>query len=593
MSKKESKTLDIARYLNIQTLASEGGLEELSFADLQTRIDITTQLLTLPNEAFSRLQYLQPETGCFNRCRFCSQGAGTDRWQLNHPQLKNLFSCLKTVASIKKDARTGETKGPLIGYERSHRPGTIFPYLDNDVSSYPYLYEFIKYLYEDLGSKVRISSVGYSRHNQHLQNMHQLINKDLSPAFEGIRFSFTPFTFGFTNQAEQTGRFSKSEFLSDFSNALSTYRPIIEHLGIGKASACVELRFNPLAVSFSEDLLQFKINGHHTIKTGPYLLVSQITESAPRLSTVIGVNGSTPLFDNQASIYTMVVSDSINDIDNPYSLEQIYKNANDPKSHRSNVSLYFLQNTEGGYFAINPGVQEDGFFGKQFYLKTDHRPKSGYIDSERYFLNTLIEYKKLCGLDRRQEFTDANWQDCQNVLDLLLEKAYLISSYDKRASEHIKDHIYIMISLYKKALENAEIPPSYFFSKQFTVDTGQIVNQGRALSLFNGLTQTPDLPLTPQEERGYGNNSISTQRGRIWRLSPNPQTTETAAKGKKNIALEIPSLTISCLDTRNLSTITVEGEQLPYHFISGLPLERIRLEDSASKHLLPGVKSMF
>jgi bacterioferritin-associated ferredoxin len=49
----------------------------------QRREQLVRQLAVLPDEAFTRLQYLQVQIGCANRCAFCSQQAGTDVWQLS------------------------------------------------------------------------------------------------------------------------------------------------------------------------------------------------------------------------------------------------------------------------------------------------------------------------------------------------------------------------------------------------------------------------------------------------------------------------------------------------------------------------------
>jgi hypothetical protein len=62
--------------------------------DAQTvRFGLIDQLRTLPPEAFARLQYLQPQVGCFNRCAFCSQVAGKDVWQLPLESLEHLDRC--------------------------------------------------------------------------------------------------------------------------------------------------------------------------------------------------------------------------------------------------------------------------------------------------------------------------------------------------------------------------------------------------------------------------------------------------------------------------------------------------------------------
>lgn len=55
---------------------------------------ITQSLRQLPDEVFLRLQYFQPEAGCFNACAFCSQEAGTEIWQLDKKSLENLIKAI-------------------------------------------------------------------------------------------------------------------------------------------------------------------------------------------------------------------------------------------------------------------------------------------------------------------------------------------------------------------------------------------------------------------------------------------------------------------------------------------------------------------
>lgn len=52
---------------------------------------IVDALTSLPDEAITRMQYLQPEIGCFNSCGFCSQEAGTYVWQLTEDSLRELM----------------------------------------------------------------------------------------------------------------------------------------------------------------------------------------------------------------------------------------------------------------------------------------------------------------------------------------------------------------------------------------------------------------------------------------------------------------------------------------------------------------------
>ena len=45
------------------------------------QMNLLAQLRQIPKEAFAQMRIFQPQVGCFNRCGFCSQGAGTDIWQ--------------------------------------------------------------------------------------------------------------------------------------------------------------------------------------------------------------------------------------------------------------------------------------------------------------------------------------------------------------------------------------------------------------------------------------------------------------------------------------------------------------------------------
>ncbi|MFF8381638.1 hypothetical protein ACF07V_36720 [Streptomyces sp. NPDC015661] len=111
---------------------------------------------------------------------------------------------------------------------------------------------------------------------------------------------------------------------------------------------------------------------------------------------------------------------------------------------------------------------------------------------------------------------------------------------DAAAAAHLREQVHPQVAAYAAALEKAGYPPQLFFSRAFTIDTGQIVNQGRSEHLFRGLTGTNGEPMTPREERGFGQASMSTVRGPIWRITPLPLTPTgrlpIAVAGKKNEA---------------------------------------------------------
>src|SRR4051794_3660488 len=111
------------------------------------RPGLADQLRALPDEAFTRLQYLTPATGCFNRCAFCSQQAGRDLWQLTRDGLTGFATAFADIAA---------ERGLQIAGERTHRPGVLFPYLDNDIASYPHLDELCRLANDVLRVRLRV-----------------------------------------------------------------------------------------------------------------------------------------------------------------------------------------------------------------------------------------------------------------------------------------------------------------------------------------------------------------------------------------------------------------------------------------------------
>lgn len=612
-------------------LESEKSRSNVSIERLNKRAELISELRKLPKEAFTEVQYLQPQINCFNRCSFCSQGAGKTVWQLGLSELEDLISSIKTVAievastqGIIPESNIVNHRGTfhenfimpptgLLGYERIHRPGVIFPYLDNDISSYKYLDRFIQLLDEDLGVKVRISTTGYSRKNTQLQEVHEKINSSLKHTFAGIRFSITPYTFGYTEQGENLGITNREEFKLDIINLFRTYKPLVEYLGPSKSSACAELRFKPL-VNSKVELSEYRIDGHHIIICGPYLLISVNKNVNISKSNIIDLEGQWPVFDSTGEEFLMLQSEIINsdvELQNKV-IEQVINYLRTEESNKINfnelltridniinsenlkltiANLFLLENEEGPYYATDPKIKEDGYYAKQFYFRTEKRKKSGYVDSERYFLNALIEYKRVLGLSRQEEFTEATDNDVQEVINLLNKMCESTQLYDTYAAKHLENSVIPLVEFYRDILKEAGYEARFFFSKHFTVDTGIIVNQGRALSQFRGLVSKENLPLTPQEERGYGNFSYSSLRGFVWRWSLTPHVFNKITKasiGMKNtINSSSPGIEITKLDCRNLMPVKINDRQYSYK-ISDLALERYDIGDLNLAPIIPG-----
>jgi hypothetical protein len=134
----------------------------------------------------------------------------------------------------------------------------------------------------------------------------------------------------------------------------------------------------------------------------------------------------------------------------------------------------------------------------------------------------------------------------------------------------------------------ANMPPSMIFDPHWIIDTGQIVNQGRAASEFRLLTTEGGLPHTPHEERGYGEVSFNAQRRKVWRLAPAPNAPpqggplRRAQVGIRNSTTEIPSMVLTELDGWLKPT-----DRAPI-YINGVELEHIIVQSATAQYLMPG-----
>lgn len=592
----------------------------VSDEDLKLRQMLVSSFRILPKELFISLRHLQPQVGCLNVCGFCSQEAIGGVWQLTPVALRNLFSAMKTVAlevageymsaegrpymprfSLSENGLlNAEFRMPnsgLVAYGRiSHRPGVIYPYLDNDIASYPYLLEYLKYSKADLGVKVRLSTVGYSRHNKQLQDMHEAINKECLDALGGVRLSMTTYTLGWTKHAERSGLTSRDEFVMDLANFLRTYRPAVNHLGTGDRAASAEFKFPPLVET--ADVEDDMIAGRHVIHAGPYLLISRtIFEKTPFFACArIRSNERHSIFiDAVPKVYMTVVSEELRNSDWRNVAKKIISGNGENLSKVlfkyifKQSRLYLFENEEGVYYGLDPEMTEHGFAAKQFYPMTGKRSVSGYIDSERYFLNVLTKFKLTNGISRRDLFPDASWGNVDRVISMLKDRADLYKSIDPAVTAHITENISPLVEGYRKALEMAGYSAAYFFDKGFTVDTGEICNLGRVYSEYKGLASRRDSVVTPQHERVYGFNSSLVHEGTTWRISVSPTSgTSIRAAGKRSVATPVASLLVEEFSLSRLAS--PEGEVSRRWFIP-LRSEDIEHIDSSRQKidfLIPG-----
>ncbi len=601
----------------LAVLESEGSVSNVSAEDLRSRREITDALRTFPKEVITHLRHFQPQAGCLNCCSFCSQGAIPTVWQLTEKALKNVFAALKTVA-IEVASRqmtsltesylpenilnsggtfTAGFKMPtfgLVGFGRTnHRPGVIYPYLDNDIASYPYLLQYLKCAKEDLGAKVRLSTVGYSRHNEQLQKMHECINRDCLDVLGAVKLSISPYTFGWSRKGERVGLTSRNEFILDWANLLSIYRPAVDFLGVGDRAASVEFRFPPLAVE--AEVEERVISKRHVIHAGPYMLIGETeTDFVPNfhVAKVITRERHAICFDEKPCFYMMVISTKlINYGEWEIIARNVIKNSTSllakllPGCTVRNSKLYLFENEDGLYYGVDPLMIDTGFFAKQFYFASENRSVSGYIDSERYFLNSITAYKRSNGIGRRELFPGASWSDVDSVIQVLVNSAESAIDIDPAVGQYLKEHVLPIIMGYRKALEIAGYPASYFFDKCFTIDTGEICNLGKAYPEYRGLTSRRDSVVTPQHERIYGATGSLAKEGKIWVISV---CSMVKTQGKTGILPPCPALLVEEQDLGRRSS--VEGDSVRRWYIP-LKVEDVEIFNAShhkSRYLIPG-----
>jgi hypothetical protein len=595
-TKERTGEVPTALHLPVAALQSEGSIQNVSPDDLAHRQELVLELRKLPPSALSNIRHFQTQIGCLNRCGFCSQHAGSVIWNMPRNSLANLISALKTVCleNAIGNGRVSDCpltqegvfsndfampKFGLLGNERKDRPGVIYCYLDNDPAAYPYLDDMIQWLHDDLGVKVRIATVGYSSSNQMIVEMHERISKTLTHGLAGLRLSFSPYTYGWTQSASRTGQASRDQFERDTAVLLQTYRGLFLSERKGRKGACVELRFRPLIKSKPVQLES--LDGRMVIRSGSYLVVqaqagesldlAQITDPR-RHDSMLDVAGS-PCFVVRAP-EQLIEADWVA-LTRAALREQRFES---PQATVYPALLHRLKNEDGEYFAVDAERTSHGDFSKFFYVDAPSRPGQGMIDGERYHMNALIA----AGTENRNR----TWADVELIMDDLKAQSDGLLQFDPTAAAYIKDEILTLVESYVRILKQADYPATSYFDKNISVDTGHICNLGRAFTEYDGIASRSDLPLTPKHERAFGAGGELAEEGIAWRIAVAPLDQARNARGERNAYQEQPAILVESLDLA--MTATTSGQSKERYFLRDKAVERISVNDSKWFPMIPG-----
>lgn len=584
--------------LPLAVLQSEGTLLALSIEDQHRRKELVEQLRALPREALQTMRHFQTQVGCLNRCSFCSQSAGTTLWNMSRQDLANLVAALKTVglewarengevcAEPLDDARVFSQQfvmpvHGLIGNKRNDRPGVIYCYLDNDPAAYPHLDDMVQWLHEDLGVQVRIATVGYSRRNPKIQAMHERISSTLMSGIAGLRLSFSPYTYGWTQAAERVGAATRDDFERDVANMLYTYRSTFLSERKGRKGACVELRFRPLVVTAGVEVRE--VRGHLVIRSGPYLAVQKTSRRDLGVATLTDAKShGTELSLPGEPCWLIYGSEQVLRDKAEGLIASLLQGTTLPATLQCrNALLHRLQNEDGEYFAVDAERRPNGVTAKYFFPKTAKRPSAGYIDGERYLLNLLIQAK---ATGKNQ-----TWADIEGIIAALDALTGSLNDLDPKAAAYIREQVIELVKSYVRVLRLADYPSTAFFDKDLSVDTGHICNLGRAYHEYKAIASRPDLPLTPNHERAFGLTGELAEEGQAWRLAVAPvlgASSTASARGERNTYRDSPSILLERLDLA--MTATPEGQSKERFFLKTEHIERITILDAQRFPVIPG-----
>lgn len=527
--------------------------------DLRIRRQLYYKFMELPKEFVSKMRHLQPQIGCFNNCGFCSKFSVCKSEYWNEQSLRNIISAIKRTALNYTDGDL------LVAWDRKeHRVGVLFPYLNNDVGSYLFLDKYVDLCYKELGARTRISTVGYSRHNEALNEVHKKItSSELLFALAGVRLSISQYGRVWE---DQNGKNCIREYEQDLANFLKIYRPYFDKFGSGSRKMCVELRYNPLAEN--SKVIETEIDGKKVIATGNYLFISKNKDVTLNTAYIVDPYvhalelSEEPVIFNEYNLPFEITSER-------KLLEFIEK---EDLYFEKEVEVYKFQNKDGYYYAIEPRIKNDGNYGFNIYPETEVRKKSGYLVTERFLLNALYKFKKEHGMHLRDKYINSTWDDVDKVVSYVSEQIKYYESKGKiDKSEYIKEHILPIVTVYVNALKLAGYPSDCFFDSKFTIDTGMICNLGRAIGYFKGLTKFVNEPLTPTHERNYGRHcSTMKQESYVWMLG---------CGFDNNINIERLDL---------FKTASVEG-QTSYREVVTIDGFNKKVDDKI-KYLYPGIK---
>ena len=529
------------------------------------------QIQKIPDDALLKINYFSGAVGCPNLCQMCATGSAPNITRITREGIEDLLEAMGEIATQRKlSASSG----------REWRPGHILLYFDDDPALNTLTGKIVKNIRERLGAKVTTSTHGWSRKNAELQAMHDYIVATFADGFGEFRISYSNYPIGFANH---------EEYRHDLANMLRTYRPLAERIGIGNKGMRVDMHTRPL-VQISDNFSVETIDGHAVIHSGSYLVITDNVNAELSNASIIdfgGFGNRVPIFDKPAVPCAVYVSDT--HINNPDWREtarglissqdsvawQSFAPHYNNRVLARNANLYQFSNADGIFFSLDPTLEshQSGFNALHLYPKTESRINSGVLDTSRFILNAILQYKKKKGIGRRESFPNATHEDMGGVVEIVERERDMYLQYSTNTARFIEKEILPLLECLIGALTEADYEPSHLFSREFFSDTGVIGNSGRGISEFKGLISKRDSSIDINDEKV---RLLYLERGPLWRWAPVPYMgnlggVEKGTIGLKNQLGNVSGIVEVCPVTR----MDYEPIHAKSFYIYGVPMEQI------------------
>lgn len=528
------------------TLSSEEYERRLSFSAVLREC--------VPREVLENLSVFQPSAGCLNLCRFCSQESGALLQYLDGASVRTLAGGMKAAML--------HWGVPFVSCNRDYKPGILFPYLDSDVGVYPYLVDYLIAV-SSLGVKTRISTVGWPRSNQTLNDMHKKIVNDYCSLLGNVRFSLTPYAVGFKADPE--------EFVLDFASALSIYKPLLGLKGL--TGACIDVCLPP-------DILAGQLEIRHTAAHSTWLSCGEysVAVCAP---------------DLQAPAEATLFIGAVGDIGQAQ-IEEFAQGGGSglrPELHAEHGRFYPLSNADGLYYAFIPDSGKSHTDGVFFYPKTGTR-EGGLLDARW----PLRAFRDDAGIPTGQGDNSALYEQlCQ----IHIEKT---ERHSTRRAKYLRLHLQPLIHTLCQIFALAGIDSGLIFDPTVVFDRGIIRNSGRAYGEFRKIASGKNITVVP--------DSTPNQKTRreVWRVFPVQAVHNRNLHGlyglksrpSSDVDLNLnqePVLAVLAVDPLSHSNTYKDGMQRRAIYIPigkyVRPLKTITFPAGKNEGLIPGLGSKY